>query len=359
MATDTHTGNPAAPTGAASGAAAHPTGYYDVVVTRGDMVESRHRVHVAVVNANGELLLKARDPMLRTWWRSCAKPFQLMPFMESGGVDALDWGQREIALACASHGGESEHVELAASMLSSVGAGESDLACGAHEPLTRRGVEALKKAGEKPTRLHNNCSGKHAAMIAHAKSIGAPVAGYHIAGHPIQQRIAATVAKWTGLPESSIKQGVDGCGVPVFGLPLFNMALSYARLATPGYRDSTNNSDSPQRIINAMMTHPFLVGGTGRFDSILMDACQGTVLCKIGAEGVHTAALTEQGIGIALKAECGSARAQYPALLAVLQTLGAFPNGIPEALTSFAASTILNTRGETVGRVYVEQSGIS
>src|SRR4051812_39409609 len=144
----------------------------DVIVTRGALVESRHRVHAAVVNASGTPVAMARDSSIVTHWRSCAKPFQIMPLIESGGFDSLAWGDDELALACASHGGEPEHVKIAERMLSAIGLEEGDLACGPHEPLSSRGAKLLREAGERPTRLHNNCSGKHAAMLACAHTSG-------------------------------------------------------------------------------------------------------------------------------------------------------------------------------------------
>jgi hypothetical protein len=150
----------------------------DVIVTRGALMESRHHVHAAVVNASGTLIAAARDPELVTHWRSSAKPFQIMPLIESGGFDALAWGDDQLALGCASHGGEPEHVAIADGMLTSIGMEEGDLACGPHEPLSQRGQRALRESGERPTRLHNNCSGKHAAMLARAHTAGWSTFGY-------------------------------------------------------------------------------------------------------------------------------------------------------------------------------------
>ena len=321
----------------------------DVVVTRGDLVESRHRVHAAVVNANGHLLVSARDPQLVTWWRSCAKPFQALPMVDGGFVDMLGWGADELALACASHGGEPEHVALASSMLESIGLEEGDLACGAHEPLAGRGVRALRESGARATRLHNNCSGKHAAMLARAVLEKWPTQGYERHDHPVQRIARDSVAAWTGLQAESIPLAVDGCGVTVFGLPLANMALSYARLAAA----ATRGEPGPARVVSAMTGYPFLVGGTDRFDTLLMSACSGRVLCKIGAEGVHTLAIVERGIGIALKVEDGAARAQYPAVLALLNALGELPAELPDALRALVGKQVRNTRGEVVGEVRV------
>lgn len=321
----------------------------DVVVTRGDTVESRHRVHAAVVDADGVLLQASRDPELGVWWRSCAKPFQVMPLLRSGGFDALGWDVQQLALACASHGGEPEHVTIASAMLASLGLEEGDLACGPHEPLAARGARLLAQSGDRPTRLHNNCSGKHAAMLARARQLGLAAEGYETAAHVVQRDCLRAVAEWCALPEEEIGVSVDGCGVSVFRLPLANMAFSYARLV----RAAAQGDSASRRVVSAMTTHPFLVGGTDRFDTVLMDACGGNVVCKIGAEGVHTFAIVDRAIGFAIKVEDGAPRAQYPAVLALLDAYGALPDPLPDALRDYMQRSVRNTRGESIGLIAV------
>jgi len=318
-------------------------------VTRGELVESTHRVHAAVVNADGELLDAARDPRLTVWWRSCAKPFQVMPLVRSGGLDALGWGVDELALACASHGGEPEHVAVAARMLERLGLEEGDLACGPHEPLASRGGRLLREAGQRPSRLHNNCSGKHSAMLARALQRGLATGGYERGDHPVQRDCLRAVSEWTGVAAQDLGVSVDGCGVSVFALPLVNMAWSYARLA----RAAESGDDASARVVSAMTQQPFLVGGTDRFDTLVMEAAEGNVLCKIGAEGVHTFAIVDQQIGFAIKVEDGSPRAQFPAVLALLDAYDALPRPLPQPLVDFMRRPVRNTRGELVGSVSV------
>lgn len=326
----------------------------DVVVTRGGVVESRHAVDAAVVSGDGALLHQAGDPGVFTWWRSCAKPFQVMPLVESGGLQQLDWKTDQLALACASHGGEPEHVAIAESMLRSIGLEEGDLACGPHEPLATRGARLLRESGHRVTRLHNNCSGKHSAMLAQAHLRGLPTKGYERIEHEVQQGALEAVSLWAGMNQGDIRVGVDGCGVPVFALPLANMALSYARLVMAAAR----GHESAARVVHAMTGHPFLIGGTERFDTVLMQACRGKVLCKIGAEGVHTLALVDRGIGLAIKVQDGAPRAQYPAVLALLAHLGELPDPLPDALREFATKPVRNTRGESVGEIKVSIAGM-
>jgi L-asparaginase II len=319
----------------------------DIVATRGALVESRHRVHAAVVAADGTLVATARDPRTVTFWRSCAKPFQVMPFLEGGGFDAAGWGARELALACASHGGEPEHVALAGGMLASLELEEGDLACGPHEPLSARGARLARESGERLTRLHNNCSGKHAAMLAAARMHGAPTQGYEQWGHAVQDACAQAVSIWTGVPVAQLAVAVDGCGVPVFGLALEQMALAYARLADAVRR----GHEVPSRIMAAIQAHPHLVGGTERFDTVLLEETGGRIFAKVGAEGVHTVAVLDMGIGLALKAEDGAQRAQQSAVIAALQQLGALPQELSPRLHDFLVRPVRNTRGEAVGDV--------
>jgi len=326
----------------------------DVIISRSGLVESRHRVHAAVVDADGHMLLAARDPHTVTWWRSCAKPFQVMPFVANGGFASLGWGINELALACASHGGEPEHVALATAMLERLGLTEQALACGPHVPLAERGADLLRASGQAARRIHNNCSGKHAAMLARAHVESWSTDEYHLPTHPVQQIAWQSVAAWTGMPASAIAVGVDGCAVPVFGLPLSQMALSYARLA----QRATRGEDAPSQVVEAMTRRAFLVGGTGRFDTLLMDACGGRVVCKIGAEGVHTLAILSTGVGIALKVEDGSMRAQYAAVLAVLERLGMLSSAVPDALLALARPPILNTRGDVAGSTLIGASAL-
>ena len=319
----------------------------DIVATRGGTVESRHAVHAAVVASDGRVVAAAREPRTSTFWRSCAKPFQVMPLLESGGFDAVGWGDDELALACASHGGEPEHVSIAASMLDDIGMEEGDLACGPHEPLAARGAKLMRENGVRPTRLHNNCSGKHAAMLAHAATEGWATVGYEREDHPVQHDVLETIAAWAEFPARSIARAVDGCGVLVVGLPLLNMATAYARLAGAVHR----GDDIPRQIVHAMTSRPFLVGGTDRFDSVLIEETGGRVLAKVGAEGIHTVAVLDLGLGIAVKAEDGAQRAQFPAVLRALQLVGALPETLPPRLAEYMRRPLRNTRGEVVGEV--------
>lgn len=312
-------------------------------------MESYHRVHAAVVADSDKLLGGAGDPRAVTFWRSAAKPFQIMPFIASGGFDQLRWGEEELAIACGSHGGEPEHLALIEKMLGDIGLEEGDLACGPHEPLSPRGAKMLRESGVRTTRIHNNCSGKHSAMLAFARQSGWPIGGYERIEHPVQQAILHHIALWSDMRPSQLELAIDGCGAVVFGLPLDRMARAYARLGCASRR----GEEIAHRVVHAMTTHPFLVGGTDRFDSILMEETGGRVLSKIGAEGVHSAVILDRAIGIALKVEDGNGRAQYPALLHLLQELDALPDPLSPRLAELLQKPLRNSRGEVIGEMTV------
>jgi L-asparaginase II len=239
-------------------------------------------------------------------------------------------------------------VAIAERMLTDIGLEEGDLACGVAEPLTQRGQRLLRESGGRPTRLHNNCSGKHAAMLARAQGADWPTEGYDQLSHPVQQSIVHEIEQWTGVPEARMHIARDGCGVPVFGLSLEAMARAYSRLAAAVHA----GEEVPRRIGDAMMANPFLIAGTDRFDTVLMEEAPG-IVCKIGAEGVHSAAIVATGVGVAIKVEDGASRAQYPALLALLQQLGALPDPLPLRLAEIARKPVRDTRHEAVGEIVV------
>ena len=306
-------------------------------------------MHAIVCDAEGEMLGSAGDPSYLTVWRSCAKPFQLFSFVESGGFDACGWGSEEMALACASHGGEPEHVELVARMLDSIGLEEGDLACGAHEPMTRRGVRLMHQAGLSPSRLHNNCSGKHAGMLAFARGQSWSTLGYERLGHEVQNRALAQIARWSGSPRDDMALMVDGCGVVAVGLPLGALAIAFARLGAA----AEMGDEVPVRILAAIAAHPFLFGGTDRFDTVLVEESEGRLISKVGAEGVHAVTIPAEGLAVAIKVEDGATRAQHPALPKLLQLLGVLPEELSPRLAAFARTPIMNTRNELVGEVRV------
>jgi L-asparaginase II len=317
-----------------------------VEVTRGGVVESRHAVHVAVAHATRGLIFAAGDRENVSFVRSAIKMFQALPLVEDGVAAAYGFTPQELALCTASHNAERKHVDAARRMLEKSGSSEHDLACGPHAPMYEPAADALKAEGAAPTRLHNNCSGKHAGMLALAQFHGWTTAGYHQLAHPVQQRILRTLATWSDIQAETIATAVDGCGLPTFSLPLKNVAMACARFAA-----AANDRAPAATLVSAMTTHPDFVAGTGRLCTVLMQQARGRVFAKVGAEGYYCAGVPEQGIGIALKIADGARRASEPALLAVLRTLDAISQNDTDALREFAHPQVLNTRGELVGDV--------
>lgn len=315
-----------------------------IEATRGSLVESSHALSVAVTDADGALVASAGDPDLVTWWRSAAKPFQAMPLVADGGADRFGLGDDMLALACASHSSEPEHVALARRMLEAVGCTEDDLACGPHPPLSPAVHEQAIREGTRLTPAWSNCSGKHTSMLAQARHHGWPTSGYERAGHPVQERILAEVGRWTGLPRERVVLGVDGCTTVCYALPLSAMATAYARLGV---------ADEPAavRIRGAMLAHPALVGGHRRLCTDLMRETGGRILAKVGAEGIYSAAWPELGLGVALKVADGDNRSAQVALLAVLGQLAAHAGAsLPlDSLGWYAEPPLRNTRQAQTG----------
>jgi L-asparaginase II len=317
-----------------------------VEVVRGGTVESRHRVHLAVCDADGRVIASCGEPSIPTFYRSAAKPMQALPLVEEGVAERLGLSSGELALCCASHEGEPAHVDGARSILEKAGADEGLLQCGAHAPYSVEAARALAQTGGRPERVHNNCSGKHAGMIALAIAMGWDPMDYHRLEHPVQRRMIQEVVRWTGLAEDEIPVGIDGCGVACFAAPLDVMASSFASFA----REAAEGASAGQ-IVHAMTSHPFMVGGTGRTCTDVMEVAGDRVFVKLGAEGVYGGGVPGRGLGFAIKVEDGGRRAVEVALLRVLQGLDVLTGDEMARLRRHANPEVRNTRGEVVGEV--------
>lgn len=324
-----------------------------VEAVRGPAVESVHRISAAVCDRTGRLIAEAGHPALVTFWRSAAKPFQSLPLVEDGVLDRFGLGSDALALACASHSSERRHLELTDRMLAAIGCTEADLACGPHPPLGPRVAREVAAKGIHLSPRWSNCSGKHAGMLALARHHGWPTQGYEVAGHPVQDRILAVVSRWTGLWANDLVLGVDGCTVVCHGLPVVAMARAYAHLAAAP-------TEGLRHVRDAMLAHPDLIAGEGRICTELMRVLPGQVIAKVGAEGIHCAAIPAAGLGIALKVEDGDMRASGPALLAILRALAprlpAAARLSADALHSATVPPIRSTRGARVGEIKVAGS---
>ncbi len=318
-----------------------------VEVQRGGTVESVHRVHVAVADGSGRIRAYAGNPQWVTFARSAIKPIQALPLVEDGVIERFHIADEELALCCASHSGEQRHVEAAASLLRKLGLGEDALACGPHAPFHAGAAAALRAQGRPPGRLHNNCSGKHAGMLALARAKGWPTAGYHEVGHAVQGRMLEELSRWSEIAADDLALATDGCGVVTFGLPLVALAGAFGRLS----REARSPGRPAARVVGAMVRKPEYVGGTGRLCTQLMRAASGRIFAKYGAEGVYCAGVPGAELGIALKVEDGAKRAAEPALIAVLHALGLLGDEEMAELSTFAEPDVRNTRNEVVGGV--------
>lgn len=323
-------------------------------ITRGPLVEEVQRGHLAIVDAKGTLLASVGEPRNAvTYWRSSAKPFQSMALVTSGAAAAFGFEAEDLAICSASHNGEAVHTSRVAHVLELAGNDPEDLRCGTHPPLDRPTAAALQRSGTAPDVLHSNCSGKHAGMLALAKHLGVPTEGYRSPDHPVQRLILETVCRFTGLRPEEIVIGIDGCGVPCFGLPVERMALAFARLMRP---DGLPEEDqrAAAAIRSAMTSHSHFVGGTGRLDSDLMRIAGGRILMKGGASGVLCAG-TDEGIGIAVKLESGPQQPGFaaPIVIRALRALGALSANEVAELATHADPPVRNVAGDVVGETRV------
>ncbi|MBX3567997.1 MAG: asparaginase [Rhizobiaceae bacterium] len=319
-----------------------------VEVLRGDIVESRHRGAVAVCDADGGLRLAIGDPLQPVFPRSAVKAIQALPLVESGAADAYGFGDRELALACASHNGEEAHVALAAAMLAKAGLGGDALECGTHWPSHQPAAIALARAGGTPNDLHNNCSGKHSGFLCTCRHLGIAHQGYVGAGHASQQMVCEAMASVTGTGHGKDNRGIDGCSIPTYAVPLETLAGGFARMAT-GIGLSPARGRAARRLLTACMEEPFYVAGSERADTRLMQAGAGRIFVKIGAEGVFCAALPELGLGIALKCDDGGERAAEVIVAAVLARLLRSDEQLAAGLDDMARPVLKNRRGLVVG----------
>lgn len=329
-----------------------------VEVWRGPVVESRHRGHLAAVDGEGRLVARLGDPETVTYLRSSAKPFQAVPLLTSGAADRFGLNEAELAIACASHAGEDLHAETVARALEKIGLDESFLKCGVHEPFDRATAERLRASGESPSVLRNNCSGKHTGMLALSRHLSVPPEAYDDPAGPVQQAVLRAVSEFSGLRAGEIAVGTDGCGVPVFGVPVSAMALMYAHLAAPPASFDPETRAACLRLFKAMTNHPELVGGTAeQLDTDVMRAGAGRLVSKIGAEGVYTVGVLPcekwpKGLGVAFKIEDGDDRRARPTIaVETLRQLGVLDEDACQTLSTYASNPVLNHRGEIVGQI--------
>ena len=318
-----------------------------VETTRGidgdESVESMHQGSIAVVDVGGRLLFSAGDPDWPTFSRSTIKPFQAVPLVESGGLREFGFGNRELALMCASHSGEAMHTELAGAILHRIGCTEGQLRCGCHVPIHYSAADRPPPPGMTFNQLHNNCSGKHAGFLAYCVQQGDPLDDYLSPGNRLQAAIRQALSGACEIPVDRLRIGIDGCSAPNYAMPLRNLALGYARLAC--------GAGALQTLFSAITGHPELVSGTGRSDLELMRMAPGDWVAKGGAEGVQLIGVHSAGLGIAIKIADGGPRAPVVAAVHALHQLGLIGDPAGTPLARWARPPIVNAHDIRTGEV--------
>ena len=326
-----------------------------VDVQRGGSIESQHRGALAVVDAEGGGVVSLGDVDRPIFPRSAVKVLQALPLVASGAADRLGLDDAQLALACASHNGEEPHAHTAAAMLAKAGLDADALECGTHWPYLDSAVRALAAAGREPNALNNNCSGKHAGFLCLACALHRGpdlrryVRGYVDAGHPVMREVTAALQAATGFDLATTPRGTDGCSIPTHAIPLRHLALAFARVGT-GIGLDAGHARAARRLRRAVAKAPFMVAGTGRFDTRVMERLGERVFCKVGAEGVYCAALPGQGLGVAIKVDDGNnARAAEVVMAAVIEAFVTLDDGDAELMRSLSRPTLKNWRGTVVG----------
>ena len=320
---------------------------------RGGRVESVSHAHAVLADTDGAIVRSWGDATRAIYPRSAIKAFQALPLVESGAADAFGFSEAMLALACASHSGTARHADTARAMLEACGASPADLACGVHAPMGKAARAALREDGDGPTALHNNCSGKHAGMIAYARHVGHEVEGYWRRDHPVQRDVSAALASFIGTPHPPEAAAVDGCSLPNHPAPLDALAAAFARFGT-GTRMEPGRARTCARLRDACLAEPEMVAGAERCCTRVMKALAGAAFVKVGAEGVYVAALPRLGLGLCLKVEDGGREAAEAALCAILKAQLDPPADAAAVLDAYAARTIVNWNGIRTGEVRVQ-----
>ena len=320
-----------------------------VEVMRGGLVESRHCGAIVVVDADGRRVFALGDVDSPVYPRSAIKAIQALVLVESGAADRFRFGAEELALACASHGGEEGHVATATRMLKLAGLDKTALKCGTHWPLHKESAQALARAGGGANALHNNCSGKHAGFLCAACALNAELGSYVEAAHPVQRAVKAALENLGGVAIPDSARAIDGCSVPTWAMPLASIARTLARFGS-GAGLATARAQAAQRLRAACAEKPWHVAGTGRFCTEVMSRFGARLFVKTGAEGMYCGALPELGLGIAVKCEDGAGRAGEVMMAATIARL-LNTEADRAALEKFIRSPLRNSNGITIGEI--------
>jgi L-asparaginase II len=321
-------------------------------IYRGNLVENIYRGDIAIVNTRGKITFSAGDSEKITYWRSAAKPIQVMPVILSGAADKYKLTDKEIAIMSASHNGEEKHIKLVYKILDKIGLDEKALLCGIHMPFHKPTAKYLHENKIKISPVYNPCSGKHVAQLTLCQYYGWRIDDYYRLEHPVQQMIIDVIAAITEYPKEKIYLGIDGCGVPVFGLPVKNMSFAYTRIVNSELLPS-EYQQAAKRIVTSMIKYPDIVGGTDRFDTDLIRISEGNLLAKSGADGVFCIGVrnnnNNKGIGITIKMESGNMIFLPMVVIQVLSQLKILSKEKLNQLEKYCPLWVKNYRNEKVG----------
>lgn len=321
------------------------------VVTRNGNIESIHYGIICVVNPAGEIMYHLGDYRTRIYFRSSAKPIQVIPFMQSGAASEYLFSQKELAIACASHSGQKIHQSVIKNILDRLNLEESNLHCGIMNPYSEEESRRLLSSGETPSVLHCSCSGKHTAMVALSKYRGYGIEDYEKRTHPVQKEILETIAEFTQESIDTIPVGTDGCGVPIYLIPMNKIALSYAKLVDFAQNEREKYHNTCKTIFESMTTHPEMIAGDGEFCTELMQATNGKLIGKVGCEAVYCLGIKKHSLGICIKIADGNERAVYPVVIQVLRDLGILNQSEFTKLEHWYRPVLKNNRQEEIGRI--------
>ncbi|MGV3576117.1 MAG: asparaginase [Devosia sp.] len=317
---------------------------------RGNWVENRHRGAFVVMDADGKVIASAGDIERPVFPRSAIKSMQALAIFDRHAVERFHHSTEELALACASHHGEDDHVTNVANFLGRMGLSVANLECGAHQPTNGAAREALRERHEEPSALHNNCSGKHAGMLSVALAMGVPTTDYVKREHDVQRAVRAAVELVIGEDLTEDRCGTDGCSIPTWAAPIRAWARGFARMATGKGLDA-GHAAGAKALFNAATKHPYLVAGTGHLDTLVMEAFGGRVMQKGGAEGVQCGAIRDKGWGYALKCDDGNMAASQAMVAGLLLKFADPDEGQRKVLEQCARQPTLNVRKAVVGEV--------
>lgn len=319
-----------------------------VELTRAGASESLHRGWIAVARGDGSLVTHVGDPERLTFARSAMKPFQAIPVVERGAVDRFGFGDAELSICCGSHKGEQRHRDTVRGMLERIGQPATALLGAIDTPWTFTQMKLAETGGETEQRLGQNCSGKHAGMIATCVASGYPLDTYDELDHPHQENIRTIVSRFWEVPEDGLIAGRDNCTLPAYAAPIRAISTGWAKIAEPSHAPEQHRS-AITRVADAMGREPFMVAGTDTLNTILMEVTDGRILAKDGAEGVLCMAVRDKGLGITFKIEDGSFRSHGVIALRLLAELDALSTVEHNQLSKEFEESITSNRDHHVG----------